>query len=90
MARAVADLLREMRANSQGVRFSDAMRVAEHFFGEPRKSGTSHRVFKTGWPGDPRVNLQEGKNGEAKAYQERQLVRAVDHLEGLQGKDRNG
>jgi len=59
------------------------MKVAEHHFGEARKSG-SHRVFKTPWPGDPRVNLQEGKNGEAKAYQIRQLLQAVDRLEGLQ------
>jgi hypothetical protein len=32
------------------------MRVAEHFFGEPRKSA-SHRVFRMPWPGDPRINL---------------------------------
>jgi len=36
------------------------MKVAEHHFGEARKS-SSHRVFKTPWPGDPRINLQEGK-----------------------------
>lgn len=72
-----------MRSNPRGARFVDAMKVAEHHFGEARKSG-SHRVFKTPWPGDPRVNLQEGKNGEAKAYQIRQLLQAVDRLEGLQ------
>jgi hypothetical protein len=44
------------------VRFADAMRVATHFFGEPRQSG-SHRVFKMPWPGDPRINLQEDKGG---------------------------
>lgn len=59
------------------------MKVAEHYFGEARRSG-SHRVFKTPWPGDPRVNLQEGKGGEAKPYQVRQLLQSVDKLEGLQ------
>jgi len=72
-----------MRSNPRGVRFADAMKVAEHHFGETRRSG-SHRVFKTPWPGDPRVNLQEGKSGEAKAYQVRQLLQAIDKLEGLQ------
>ncbi len=59
------------------------MRIAEHFFGEPRNNG-SHRVFKTRWPGNPRVNLQKGEGNKAKAYQVRQLLQAIEKLEGLQ------
>lgn len=70
-------LLASMRANPKGVAFADAVKVAEHFFGQARQSGTSHLVFKMPWPGDPRVNLQESGEG-AKAYQVRQLLRAVD------------
>jgi hypothetical protein len=29
------------------------------------------------WPGDPRVNLQRGEGGKAKAYQVRQLIQAI-------------
>ncbi len=30
------------------------------------------------WPGDPRVNLQEGDGRKAKAYQVEQLLKASD------------
>ena len=32
------------------------------------------------WPGDPRINMQEGESGKAKAYQVRQAVAAIDAL----------
>ena len=51
-----------------------------HYFGEPRQRGSSHAVFKTPWPGDPRVNIQSG-NGKAKAYQVRQVLLAIAKLE---------
>lgn len=52
-----------MRANPVGVRYSDLMKVCAQYFGEPRQkgTGTSHAVFKTPWPGDPRVNIQSDK-----------------------------
>ncbi len=78
----MTDILRDMRSNPAGSSFADAMRVAEHFSGEPRSNG-SHRVFKTRWPGNPRVNLQKGDGNKAKAYQVRQLLQAVEKLEGL-------
>lgn len=75
----IAKLLAGMRANPGAVRFRDALKVAEHFFGEPRRSG-SHHVFKMPWAGDPRINLQEdGKN--AKHYQVLQLLTAVERVE---------
>ena len=36
--------------------------------------------FRIPWPGDPRVNIQNDK-GKAKAYQVRQLVKAIDKKE---------
>ena len=55
------------------------VRICDHFFGEPRQSGSSHRVYRTPWPGDPRVNIQNDK-GMAKAYQVRQVIRALEKL----------
>ena len=75
----IADLLADMRNNPRGVRFADAVKVAEAHFGDARRSG-SHRVFRTPWPGDPRVNLQAASNGMAKPYQVRQLLAAIDRL----------
>ncbi len=75
----IAKLLADMRTNPRAVRFRDALRVAEHFFGKPRRSG-SHHVFKMPWAGDPRINLQEDGR-DAKHYQVLQLLAAVERIE---------
>jgi hypothetical protein len=82
----VNDILALMRENPKGVRFADLCKVCEHFFGQPRQSGTSHRIYKTPWLGDPRVNIQSSK-GNAKAYQVRQVLAAVERLESSHEKD---
>lgn len=76
-------LLAAIRQNPKSVRFQDLVKVCEHYFGAPRQRGTSHQVYKTPWPGDPRVNIQEGEGGKAKLYQVRQVLAAIDKLEGL-------
>jgi hypothetical protein len=80
VAVSVDEILAEMRENPAGVRFADACKVATHYFGQPRQNGTSHKVWKTPWPGDPRINRQAGDGGKAKAYQVRQAVAAIDTL----------
>ena len=75
--KAVDDIVSEMRSKPKGVRFADLSRVCEHYFGQPRQNGTSHRVFKTPWLGDPRVNIQDDK-GKAKVYQVRQVLKAIE------------
>ena len=69
-----------MRAGPKGIRFADLCRVCGHCFGEPRQTGTSHRVYKIPWQGDPRVNVQDDR-GKAKAYQVKQVLRAIERLE---------
>ena len=76
----VEKLLAQMRSAPGGVRFADLARVCEHYFGPPRRNGGSHAVFKTPWPGDPRVNIQNS-NGQAKPYQVRQVLAAIDKKE---------
>lgn len=68
-----------MRRTPGDVRFSDIIKVCEALFGESRQSGSSHVIFKTPWPGDPRVNIQNDK-GKAKAYQVKQVLLAIDKL----------
>ncbi len=80
MAR-IEKLVAEMRRTPKGVRFADLARVCDHYFGEPRQLGTSHRVYRMPWQGDPRVNIQD-HGGEAKPYQLRQVLAAIDKLEG--------
>ena len=75
-----AKILKELRANPKDVRFADLAKVCDEYFGEPRQKGTSHRVYRTPWPGDPRVNIQNDK-GSAKPYQVRQVIKAIEKLE---------
>jgi len=73
-------VLAQMKRSPKGVRFNDLSKVCEHFFGSPRQTGSSHKVFKTPWQGDPRVNIQNSK-GKAKPYQVRQVLQALNRLE---------
>jgi hypothetical protein len=76
----IAKILKEMKANSKGVRFSALQKVCEHYFGEARQSGTSHCIYKTPWVGDPRINIQNHK-GKAKPYQVKQVLLAIEKYE---------
>ena len=70
-------IIEQMRRSPQNVRFDDLAKVCTGHFGEPRQDGTSHKVYTTPWQGDPRVNIQRGKDGNAKAYQVRQVLDAI-------------
>jgi len=74
-------IIEKMRRSPEGVRYADLFKVCEEHFGAARQNSTSHAVFKTPWEGDPRVNIQNN-NGKAKAYQVRQVLQALDKLEG--------
>ena len=76
----IQSILKQMRENPKGVRFNDLCKVCNSYFGKARQSGSSHRVYKTPWVGDPRVNIQSDK-GQAKPYQVRQVLQAIDRLE---------
>jgi hypothetical protein len=76
----IKKILEQMRLEPANVRFADLRKVCESLFGQPRQTGTSHLIFKTPWPGDPRVNIQDA-GGKAKPYQVRQVLRAIDKLE---------
>ena len=77
---AIHKILEQMRLEPANVRFFDLKKVCESYFGKPRQGGTSHAIFKTPWPGDPRVNIQDAR-GRAKPYQVRQVLLAIDKLE---------
>ena len=76
----IQDILTQMRASPKGIRFNDLCKVCDFYFGNARQSGSSHRVYKTPWQGDPRVNIQNSK-GKAKPYQVRQVLQAIERLE---------
>lgn len=83
----IDEILLRLKLNPQDIRFSDLCVVCDHYFGEARQGKTSHRVYKTPWPGNPRVNIQNYK-GKAKAYQVKQVLLAVERLEVTHGAER--
>ncbi len=82
----VSEILKLMRQNPKGIRFVDLCKVCDHYFGDPRQKRSSHRVYKTPWQGDPRVNIQSTK-GKAKAYQVKQALNAIRRLEDEEPKE---
>lgn len=68
----------EITKNSKNMKFSDLLKICKNFFEGPRIGG-SHHIFKTPWPGDPRINIQkDGK--KAKGYQVKQVHEALKKL----------
>lgn len=82
----IDDIVAQMKENPKGIRFNEPSKVCDHYFGKARSHGTSHRVYRTPWQGDPRVNIQNAK-GKAKPYQVRQVLWAIERLESKDGKD---
>ena len=76
----MTEIMRQMRNNPAGIRFAELCKVCDHYFGRPRQASSSHRVYKTPWPGDPRVNIQNSK-GRAKTYQVSQVLKAIERKE---------
>jgi hypothetical protein len=78
--KSIAEKLKQFKNNSKDIKFSELCKVCDFYFGDARQSGSSHRVYETPWRGDPRVNIQNSK-GKAKAYQVRQILKAIERLE---------
>ena len=76
----IIKISKEMETNPKNIRFCDLQKVCEHYFGKPRQSGSSHCIYKTPWHGDPRINIQN-KKGQAKLYQVKQVLLAIQKLE---------
>jgi hypothetical protein len=76
----IHEKLKRFKNNPKDVKFVELCKVCEFYFGKPRQSGSSHKIYKTPWQGDPRVNIQNYK-GKAKAYQVKQVLKAIERLE---------
>ena len=73
-------ILGQMRNNPQNVKFTDLCKVCEKYFGKARQMKSSHRIYKTPWEGDPRVNIQNDKS-KAKSYQVKKVLKSIERLE---------
>jgi len=75
------EVIKALEQSPNNVSFEDLCNICEAFFGKPRNKG-SHKIYKIPWQGDPRINIQKSENGKAKAYQVRQVIKALKRLEG--------
>ena len=64
----IKNILFRMKRKPENVRFKDLCKVRDH------------RIYRTPWPGDPRINIQNHK-GNTKAYQVKQVLKAIEKLE---------
>lgn len=76
----IEKILASMENNPKGIKFSDLCKVCEHYFGKPRQTGGSHRIYRTPWQGEPYVNIQS-KKGKGKSYQVKQALAAIQKME---------
>lgn len=74
------DIFLQMKRNSKNVRFVDLCKVCDYYFGKARQNSTSHKIYKTPWQCDPRVNIQNNKE-KTKVYQVKQVINAIERLE---------
>lgn len=70
------------------INFFQLLSICEQFFGNYRVNG-SHHIFKTPRQGDPRINLQKGKDKHAKPYQVNQVLNALRKLKELEEDKKN-
>lgn len=75
----IDDAISELEEASYNVRFARLVTLCETHFGKARVKG-SHHIFKTPWRGEPRLNLQKGEGGKAKAYQVDDVLDALRKL----------
>lgn len=76
----INDVIKSLEKSPSNVRFVELCRICDYYFREARQKGTSHRIYKMPWQGDPRINIQE-KNGKGKSYQVWQVIKALKRLE---------
>ncbi len=70
------DYITQLEGATANMRFALLVRICQEVFGNERMSG-SHHIFRTPWPGDPRINLQKTKGGKSHPYQIKQVLAAL-------------
>ncbi len=73
--------LAKTRRNPSDVAWADLVAVCDLCFGKPRRRKGSHLIYETPWMDHPVLVLQPRK-GRAKPYQVRQVLQAIDVMEG--------
>jgi len=74
-------IIEQMQRSPQNVRFDDLAKVCADHFGEPPTGRHVAQGLQDALARRSPVNIQRGKDGNAKAYQVRQVLDAIARLE---------
>jgi len=76
--------LEAIRNNPSDVAWTDLVNICDVCFGRSRRGRGSHLIYDTPWMDNPVLVLQPRK-GKAKPYQVRQVLKAIDLMEQVDG-----
>ena len=77
----IGGIIKKLSNSPGNIRFDELCSVCQKYFGKHRQKNGSHRVYRTPWQGDPRMNIPKDKNGKAYKYQVKQVIQALRKLE---------
>lgn len=63
------------------VSYKDLEGICDLFFTFKRQNASSHRIYMTVFP-EELVNIQPAQNGDAKSYQQKQVVKLLRRMQG--------
>ena len=86
MTKRCRELLEKARGKPSGLRFAELCRLCECARMVCVRSRGSHRIYRRERAPIFSLSVQEGKHGEAKPYQVRELLELID-LHGLESEE---
>lgn len=63
------------------ISYKELERICDQFFVFKRQNASSHRIYMTAFP-EELVNIQPAKNGDAKGYQLKQVLKLLRRMLG--------
>ena len=69
-----------LRSNPRNVPWQELVSVCDALFGEPTRIAGSHRIYDVKWS-ESRLLVLQPRGANAKPYQVRQVLKAIEELE---------
>ena len=82
----IRDDIADLQQRQNSIKFAEISENLRAMVWPPRIKRYNHHVYRMPWSGDPRINIQRGNNGAAKAYQVKQVIAALARMEEEHGK----
>ena len=80
----VGKRIARLRRNPRNVPWSELVNVCDALFGPPTRTTGSHRIYDVKWS-KSRLLVLQPRGANAKPYQVRQVLKAIEELESQNG-----